>query len=57
LPGLTRQSIVLKILGFFKMDARVKPAHDESIIARMSINPPDFSISSRNADVEREARQ
>jgi hypothetical protein len=54
---LTRQSIVLKILGFFKMDARVKPAHDESIIARMSINPPDFSISSRNADVEREARQ
>jgi hypothetical protein len=38
LPGLTRQSIVLKILGFFKMDARVKPAHDESIIARMSIS-------------------
>jgi hypothetical protein len=37
LPGLTPQSIVLKILGFFKMDARVKPAHDESIIARMSI--------------------
>jgi hypothetical protein len=40
LPGLTRQSIVLKILGFFKMDARVKPAHDESIIARMSIIRP-----------------
>jgi hypothetical protein len=39
LPGLTRQSIVLKILGFFKMDARVKPGNDESIIARMSISP------------------
>jgi hypothetical protein len=29
LPGLTRQSILLKGL-FFSMDARVKPAHDDS---------------------------
>jgi hypothetical protein len=40
LPGLTRQSIILRILRFFKMDARVKPAHDESIIARTSISAP-----------------
>jgi hypothetical protein len=30
LPGLTRQSIFLKRLTSFPMDARVKPAHDES---------------------------
>jgi len=29
LPGLTRQSILLKRL-LFLMDARVKPAHDDS---------------------------
>jgi hypothetical protein len=29
LPGLTRQSIVLNE-ALFSMDARVKPAHDES---------------------------
>jgi len=28
LPGLTRQSIAFRKIRFFKMDARVKPAHD-----------------------------
>jgi hypothetical protein len=32
LPGLTRQSIIVKRLGLL-MDARVKPAHDESVSA------------------------
>jgi hypothetical protein len=30
LPGLTRKSIALKRTQVFSMDARVKPAHDES---------------------------
>jgi hypothetical protein len=30
LPGLTRQSIALERLKSSSMDARVKPAHDES---------------------------
>jgi hypothetical protein len=28
LPGLTRQSILLRKIRFSRMDARVKPAHD-----------------------------
>ena len=28
LPGLTRQSIALRKIFIFRMDARVKPAHD-----------------------------
>jgi len=31
LPGLTRQSIPLPKDAFSKMDARVKPAHDERV--------------------------
>ena len=31
--GLTRQSIFLKWQCFSKMDTRVKPAYDESLIA------------------------
>jgi hypothetical protein len=30
LPGLTRQSIIVMGLKVFSMDARVKPAHDDS---------------------------
>ncbi|MGZ8369162.1 MAG: cytochrome P460 family protein, partial [Rhodoplanes sp.] len=33
LPGLTRQSIFLQRQRFSKMDTRVKPAYDESLIA------------------------
>jgi hypothetical protein len=29
LPDLTRQSIPIKNISIFRMDARVKPAHDE----------------------------
>jgi hypothetical protein len=29
LPGLTRQSIAFREIRFVRMDARVKPAHDE----------------------------
>jgi len=32
LPGLTRQSIIVKRLDLL-MDARAKPAHDESAVA------------------------
>jgi len=39
LPGLARQSIILKRLLTFSMDARVEPAHDESIIDTADISP------------------
>ena len=42
LPGLTRQSMVLKRL-FFKMDARVKPAHDEAIFIASDITRRYFT--------------
>jgi tripartite-type tricarboxylate transporter receptor subunit TctC len=40
LPGLTRQSIVLKNEALFSMDARVKPAHDRSRTTVAGIHAP-----------------
>ncbi|MGZ9110184.1 MAG: hypothetical protein ACXW3X_03610, partial [Rhodoplanes sp.] len=45
LPGLTRQSILLKWRCFSKMDTRVKPAYDDSLIATAKV--PKSGRSSR----------
>jgi hypothetical protein len=44
LPGLTRQSIELNSKERFLMDARVKPAHDESMTAAAGIIPAQAGI-------------
>ncbi|MGA9162395.1 MAG: hypothetical protein WB297_16240, partial [Actinomycetota bacterium] len=42
LPGLTRQSIALRMNLRKKMDARVKPAHDEARIDTLAMKRREF---------------
>jgi hypothetical protein len=53
LPGLTRQSIFLRGLASFPMDARVKPAHDESELDAPGIKPPTAPAQARDPSAAR----